>query len=242
MEKLPKDKEHLVLDNLNMVHHILQKQMHIYPNHQSYQDYFQEGVIGLILSAIRFDESRGFKFSTFAFPNICGMIQRYRRDCEAPIKYSRKIKDVIFKVIQYSSQGYTIEEIEDLTGITSSEVQDALNVTAVTSMDATVQLKGEDTVHVSDMVADQRNSYEELMEEAHVFESIQKVSETITNFTYRGIWEEYIYGLFYGEKLGQQYFASKYNLSQSQVSRVLRKYKKAFVELLKAGGTYHVDD
>lgn len=67
-EKLPKEKEHLVLDNLNMVHHILQKKLHIYLNNPSYEDYYQEGVIGLIISAIRFEEERGFKFSTYASP------------------------------------------------------------------------------------------------------------------------------------------------------------------------------
>ena len=63
-EKLPKERESLVTDNLNLVHFILKKTFHMSPYQTEYDDYYQEGCIGLILSAMRFDESKGFKFST----------------------------------------------------------------------------------------------------------------------------------------------------------------------------------
>lgn len=232
-DKLPKHKEHLVLDNLNMVHHILQKKMHIYLTHPSYEDYYQEGVVGLILSAIRFEESRGFKFSTFAFPNVIGMISRYRRDCEQQIHYSRSLKDVIFKVMKYQSQGYTQQEIEEITGITSSDVRDAINVTQVASLDKEIYLKDSTSaVTMADTIASTRNDYEELLSEERCLKAIQDVAEGITDMMYRGIWEEYIYGLMYGEKLTQNYFADKYGISQAQISRQLRRYKNKFVQYL----------
>lgn len=232
--KLPKDKEHLVLDNLNMVHWVLHKKMGLSVGHPNYEDYFQEGCIGLILSAIRFDESRGFKFSTFAFPNIMGSIQRYKRDCEPAISISRNLKDVLFKVIRYSNQGYTLSEIEQVTGIKSSDISDALNASCIQSIHQPVVIgKDESTSTVEDMIASQSDYIEEMLNEDHILETIQRVSDSIDNETHRGMWEEYIYSLFYGEKLSQQYFADKYGSSQAQISRILRKYKQKFTKLLQ---------
>lgn len=233
-ETLSKEKEHLVLDNLNMVHYILNKQLHIHPQHPNYEDYYQEGVVGLIISAIRFDEEKGFKFSTYAFPTIHGMIQRYRRDYEPQIHYSRNLKDVIFKIMKYQAQGFSAQEIEEITGITSKDVQDALNVTQIVSLDKEVYLKdnSSNTVSVADTIASPRNDYEELLSEERCMIAIQAVAETITDTMYRGIWEEYAYGLMYGEKLTQNYFAEKYGISQAQISRQLRRYKNKFVKIL----------
>lgn len=233
MEKLPKEKEYLVLDNLNMVHYVLQRQLHVYVTNPDYEDYYQEGVIGLIMSAIRYDESRGFQFSTFAFPNIYGRIQRYRRDFEPRIHYSRRLKDVVFQVIRYQAQGYTMSEIEEITGISDKDIKDALNVMTVASIDQQLYLKDDsNAVSVSDTLASPINEYEELLSEQRCFQAMQKVSEGIKSDTQRGIWEEYIYGLFYGEKLSQMYFAGKYGISQAQVSRILNKFKKEFVKQL----------
>lgn len=231
-EKLPKEKEHLVLDNLNMVHHILQKKLHIYLNNPSYEDYYQEGVIGLIISAIRFEEERGFKFSTYAFPTVIGVIQRYRRDFEPAIHYSRRLKDTIFTVLKYQAQGFTLTEIEEFTGITSSDIQDALNVTQIASLEKEIGLKDNSSVSFGDTIASPRNDYEEMLSEERCLVAIQQVSDTIIDDTYRGIWEEYIYGLMYGEKLTQNYFANKYGISQAQISRQLKRYKNKFVKYL----------
>lgn len=231
--QLPKEKEHLVLDNLNMVHYVLHRQLHVPVGHPDYEDYYQEGVVGLILSAIRFDESYGYQFSTFAFPNICGCIQRYRRDNGCPVHCSRSLKDVLFKIIRYSNQGYTLAEIEELTGISSRDIKDALSISSVQSIDQKVNLKDDgSSVTVGDMIASCGNEYEDLLSEENIFSTIQEVSDSISNPTYRGIWEEYIYGLFYGEKLSQQYFASKYGMSQAQISRILRRYKNQFQKIL----------
>lgn len=231
-ERLPKEKEHLVLDNLNMVHHILQKKLHIYLSNPSYEDYYQEGVVGLVVSAIRFEEERGFKFSTYAFPTVIGMIQRYRRYYEPAIHYSRSLKDVIFTVMKYQAQGFTLKEIEEFTEITGSDIQDAMNVTQIASLEKEIDLKDNSSVSFGDTIASPNNDYEEMLSEERCLTAIQQVSDTIIDDTYRGIWEEYIYGLMYGEKLTQNYFANKYGISQAQISRQLRRYKNKFVKCL----------
>lgn len=232
-EKLPKEREHFVLDNLNLVHYILRKQFHKYPNDSDYEDYAQEGTIGLILAAIRFDETKGFKFSTFASAQIHGTIQRYRRDYQM-IHYSRSLKDVIFKVILYTNQGFSFQEIEEITGISSKDIKDALNCSSVSSLDQKINISDKDgsTVTRGETIASSGDDYEALLSEEHCLKVIQEISEKETNSIYRAIWEEWIYGLLYGEKLTQMYFADKYSMSQAQISRILRKFKTEFVKRL----------
>lgn len=45
-----------------------------------YEEKFQVGCIGLVKAAKRYDESLGYKFSTYATPMIIGEIKRYLRD------------------------------------------------------------------------------------------------------------------------------------------------------------------
>ena len=57
-----------------------------------YEDLFQAGCVGLIKAADKFDESRGFSFSTYAVPVILGEIKRIFRDGGA-IKIGRSVKE-----------------------------------------------------------------------------------------------------------------------------------------------------
>lgn len=57
-----------------------------------YDDLFQAGCVGLIKAADKFDETRGFSFSTYAVPVILGEIKRIFRDGGA-IKIGRTIKE-----------------------------------------------------------------------------------------------------------------------------------------------------
>lgn len=63
--KLSSDKEHLVLDNKNLIHYLLQK-LGVTPNSSDYEDIVSIGTIGLIKAAITFDTSRNIAFSTYA--------------------------------------------------------------------------------------------------------------------------------------------------------------------------------
>lgn len=67
------------------------------------EDYFQEGVFGLIRAVEKFDVSRGFAFSTYAEAWIVSMIQRYRTEREPLIRvpvYAVEIKNCYAKLRQ----------------------------------------------------------------------------------------------------------------------------------------------
>jgi len=232
MQRLTPDKEHLVLDNLNMVHYVVQRQMHIPVGHPSYEDYIQEGTIGLILSAIRFDESRGFQFSTYAFPMIAGSVRRYRRDSEYGIKCSRSLKDVLFKVLSFQAKGMSLEDIEQTQEITSQEIHDVLCIASIGSLDKPIELK-DGTITAGELIEDP-NVYdiEDILSEEHILACIQTTSDSLNSKWKKDVWEEYIYGLLYGEKFNQSYFAQKYGLAQATVSRALKECKTEFMRVM----------
>lgn len=232
-EKLPKDREHLVTDNLNLVHWVLKRNFCMTPSHVDYDDCYQEGCIGLILSAMRFDETRGFKFSTYAYRMICGCIQRYKRDKLNFVKIPRNKYTLIMNVIKLSTQGYTMTEIEEVTGYSSKDIQHALVMSKFDSLDRTIiDESSHHDVSLYEVVGDSTDNYSEMLSEEHIFECIPKVSEMLNSDLYRNIWEEWIWALYYGEKLNQNYFATKYGVSQAQVSRILKNCKKLLVKVL----------
>lgn len=59
---------------------LLYKLARPYRTHSHYEDILQEGRIALCEAARRFDESRGYQFSTYATPRIRGAISHYLRD------------------------------------------------------------------------------------------------------------------------------------------------------------------
>ncbi|MEG1565398.1 MAG: sigma-70 family RNA polymerase sigma factor [Bacilli bacterium] len=62
---LDENKQKLVLDNMNLVYYIARKLGYI-----DDEDALQYGFLGLCKAADNFDESRGTKFSTYAYPYI----------------------------------------------------------------------------------------------------------------------------------------------------------------------------
>ena len=229
---LPKEREYLVLDNLNLVHYILQKKFHRKPYTDEYEDYFQEGCIGLIISAIRFDESKGFKFSTYASATISGSISRYIREKSHIIRVPRNSYDMIVKISKLSSQGFSLNEITEVTGYTMDKVQEVIQITNLESLDKEISNDKGDSTNLHGVVSNPTNDYEELFSQDNIQQSIMRVSSKITNDVHRDIWEEYIWSMLYGEKLNQTYFASKYKISQPHVARILNKFKKIFVKEL----------
>lgn len=53
------------------------------------EDIEQEGMVGLLVAADRFNPSRGLKFSTFAYRHILGHIQHFVRDIVPIVKGAR---------------------------------------------------------------------------------------------------------------------------------------------------------
>ncbi|APF28150.1 RNA polymerase sigma factor, sigma-70 family protein [Clostridium sporogenes] len=66
--------------HLNLVHSIASKRYKQFRHKYSYDDLFQEGCLGLMKAVNRFDDNKGIKFSTYAYPYVDGQILIMARD------------------------------------------------------------------------------------------------------------------------------------------------------------------
>ena len=115
----------LVTENINLIYLVMKR----FRNRGIEQDdLFQIGAVGLIKAAQRFDESRGFAFSTYAVPLIIGEIQRFLRD-DGMVHISRKIQDDARKIaiirekykISENSE-ISLEELENISGMSKQDI------------------------------------------------------------------------------------------------------------------------
>jgi DNA-directed RNA polymerase specialized sigma subunit len=234
VKRLPKERESLVLDNLRLVDHIIQKQLHISPYDNMYDDYRQEGRFGLIKAAIAFDEDRGIKFSTFAGSYIQGYARRFRREfARSSMKVPRSILDLIPKIMKLYYDGYTYTEIQNKLNLSYQEISDVLNASEITHLESIIGLDADGkSLAVIDVIASPDNSIVDALGEDVVEDAIQHVANSYKNPTHKEIWYEYAYPAYYGERIRETSLANKYGLSQSYINRIIGKGKKLLKEYL----------
>lgn len=88
-------RELLITGNLKLVLSVIQKFLR---RHDSPDDLFQVGCIGLIKAIDNFDITQNVRFSTYAVPMIIGEIRRFLRDNNM-IRVSRSLRDLAYKAL-----------------------------------------------------------------------------------------------------------------------------------------------
>lgn len=125
------DKKTMVEENLGLVHLCANK---FRGRSIEYEELYSAGCVGLVKAVNAFDETLGYKFSTYAVPVILGEIKRLFRD-GGTVKVSRSLKELSLRITKIR-EGYIkdngrephIEELCELSGETKERVVEALNV------------------------------------------------------------------------------------------------------------------
>ena len=101
----------MVTSNLGLVSSIAKKLY--YKNEQySFEDMFQEGVIGLMKAISKFDATEGCRFSTYSYYWIYCFVSRYHTNQYGKIRIPSHIKD---KLRKYEKEGdERLTEIKDM--------------------------------------------------------------------------------------------------------------------------------
>ena len=207
-------REKLIEGNLRLVLSVIQR---FDKRGESPDDLFQVGCIGLIKAIANFDPDKQVRFSTYGVPMIAGEVRRYLRD-NSPIRVSRSIRDVAYRVLQCKesmlasmSREPTLEEIAKELDLSTDEVSQALDaVCAPVSLYDPVYSDGGDPLTVMDQVRDTKNT--ELCWMDHItlgnaFRSLQPREQQILSLR------------FVGGKT-QMEVATSLGISQAQVSRL----------------------
>lgn len=124
-----RSKENLVTENLALVHSLCKR---FEGRGIEYDDLFGAGCEGLVKAAAKFDESKGFAFSTYAVPVILGEVKRLFRD-GGSIKVSRSIKELYLKITKASKtladklgREPTVTEIAKELSCSADDVSEAI--------------------------------------------------------------------------------------------------------------------
>ena len=151
-------------------------------------DLIQEGNLGLMKAAEKYDGSKGFRFSTYATYWIRQAISRALGDQSRTIRIPANMVELLSKVrhgsaelLQALRREPTEQEIADHLGIELEKVQTVMDMAqATTSLDLAVDDDGETTM--GDLIADTgaENPYHNMVKEANA-QIVEAVLATLSN-------------------------------------------------------------
>lgn len=203
----------------------------------SLSDLINEGNVGLMKAAKRFDETRGFKFISYAVwwirQSILQAIVEYSRLVRLPLNKVgsyNKINEAYISFVQEFEREPTHEEIADILGIKPKEVASILKGSRHQSMDA--PLGGEDSdgtmldVFVSEDDKDPDNDLMEqsLKDEVEQGLSILAPREVEVLSAYYGLKGHKSYTL---EEIGEMYGLTRERVRQIK-ERAIRRLRKSY--------------
>ncbi len=225
-----KARDELICGNLKLVLSVIQK---FTRRHDSPDDLFQVGCIGLIKAIDNFDVEQNVRFSTYAVPMIIGEIRRFLRDNNM-IRVSRSMRDLaykalaerekmtlilgreptiseIHKAVNKRLKEISIERGEEIQTVTEIEVSQALDavIDPVSLYDPIYSDNG-DTIYLMDQVRDYKCNDEKWIENIALEEAVKKLGDR----------EKNILNLRYFQGKTQMEVADAIGISQAQVSRL----------------------
>ena len=102
-----------------------------------YEELFSAGCLGLTKALNNFDETRGLKFSTYAFPVIAGEIKRLFRDGGA-VKVSRSVRELSLKIAKLGSEltekngtEPSVSQLAEILGVSVEKITEAVGSSLV---------------------------------------------------------------------------------------------------------------
>lgn len=124
-----KERHKKVEENLGLVHACARK---FTGKGVDYEDIVSAGCIGLIKAIDSFDETKGFRLSTYAVPAILGEIKRIWRD-GGSVKVSRKLKELSIKISRLNERNLrehgrelTLTELSEALSANVDDISEAL--------------------------------------------------------------------------------------------------------------------
>jgi RNA polymerase primary sigma factor len=219
-----KARQRLVEANLRFVISVANQ---YHQSNMDLSDLISEGNIGLIKAAERFDETRGFKFISYAVwwirQSILQAIAEQSRIVRLPLNQVssvNKISQVLNRFEQENERRPSVDEISDQIDLPMEKIDEALNINGKhVSMDAPFA-DGEDNSLLDVLVNDNSPSADKQLVLESLRQEIQKVLSSL-NERERMIIEAY-YGINQPEMTLDE-IGVKYGLTRERVRQIKEK-------------------
>lgn len=226
--------KNLCINNLELVHWIIRRKFSylLYSNYSDiYDELYSEGCLALCSAVQRFDPDQGFKFSTYATIYIEGYLHRFANEKLPIIKLPRKFRDLKYQIYRYDAIDTPDELICEALDISQNDLYMIRHLSTISrSLNELVKNRNDDSViEIADLLADECLDFEEFESEESLLMSLKLTCDSLKSIS-RFVYEDWFLSKLYGDDLTQENLARKYNISQSHVSRILRKGHKKFIE------------
>lgn len=192
-------------------------------NADQFDDLVQVGTVGLVLAIRRFDTSRNFRFSTYAWQTIQGEIQRYFRDKTWAVSVPRDLKERSLKVFntvnelsQRQGSDPSVAEIAKHSSLTEEQVLEAMELGSAYHPQSFLEATREsDVSYALGDEGSSEDSFDMTATKKSIFwESIlANLEET----------EAQIIRLYFFDQRTQKEIADRLATSQMNVSRIMRR-------------------
>ncbi|MDR2162402.1 MAG: SigB/SigF/SigG family RNA polymerase sigma factor [Clostridiales Family XIII bacterium] len=194
-----------------------------------YDDLYQVASMALVLAVDRFDQGKGFAFTSFATPTIIGEIKRYFRDKSWALKVPRRMKDLVTqfssareKLQKENGRPPTIRELAEYMEVSEEDILEAMesvNTYRAYSLDQVAKNKGDDDQCSLDRYISVEESGYESFENADL---IKNVMAELSDKE-RAIFDERMLGM-----KTQKEVAEEHGVSQVTISRLEAEIREKF--------------
>lgn len=174
-----------------------------------YDDIIQEGFLGLWQASIRFDETRGFQFSTFAASNIVGRMKRFLREQNSTIRILRRDW-----------------ENGDTDKYVTASLDACLSDDSEHNLESIIPAPPDNYEWLTEELIDSFIKHERIRR----YQCLNAKADIIERDL--AILEEYLYGATFFEPPSQEFMDKKYGVGQSSISKIIRKGKQMFKEFI----------
>ena len=225
---------HLIVGGLPFVESLARRMASSMPNSIDIGDLVQDGVLGLIDAANRFDEGRGIKFETFAERRVRGaMIDALRKDAwPRGVRRQRRELDAAREALR-RELGHEPSMADLAARVGSDEKRLSRTIVRINTIEATSPLaNGEHTDESSlptALVPSEPDSPHRAYEKTEMRERVRAAIQTLP-------WRERkVIGLYYYGEVTMKHIGAEIGVNESRVSqlhaRAIRRLRDALGEM-----------